>query len=402
MNLNAFALSSAQTFLANPYCKKIIFTEFAGDSAFTELLEALHVPKEMRPKIFFLELRERLESALNYWFLSDPNVLDLINVLRSMGRRSVIEKLELDDLEKFRRRSLFPYPRENLSGVGRGVPTAVLSGVTENFTFVEQDDVLVDVIAVVIQEEKASGMLSDNVNLFEMVDACSKRWKVPTFLVEKAKKKLEEVGYLVKHGAALKTVLEENGIRDSPSRSSASEINTGAHVVGHGVSDVFADRIRHRSRAFAEIETEFKPLVEPPGMRLERPFYNCPPRGWPQTLQSDEVAPVGRFTYSSIERAMEEQERLKQAMKQDVLAPRPALVIVEKIVKEAPAPPVAAEKKQPVEEAEDKTCVVCMDQQRAIAFAPCGHVCCCVKCSESVAKCPMCQAAFTLKLKVFL
>ena len=70
MNLNAFALSSAQTFLANPYCKKIIFTEFAGDSAFTELLEALHVPKEMRPKIFFLELRERLESALNYWLAS--------------------------------------------------------------------------------------------------------------------------------------------------------------------------------------------------------------------------------------------------------------------------------------------------------------------------------------------
>jgi hypothetical protein len=278
----------------------------------------------------------------------------------------------------------------------------VASGFTEKFTFIGQDDVLIDVIAIVIQEEKASGMLSDSVNLFEMVDSASKRWKVPDFLVEKAKKKLEEVGYLPQPGAVLRTVLEENGIRDVSIQRSVPEIDTGAHIVGHGVSDVFADRIRHRSRAFAEIETEFKPFVGPPDRRFEGPFYHYPPRGWQPTLQSDEVAPVGRFTYSSIERAMGEQERLKQAMKQDALAPRPALVIVEKIVKEAPAPPMAAEKKQPVEEAEDKTCVVCMDQQRSIAFAPCGHVCCCVKCADDVAKCPMCQAAFTLKLKVFL
>lgn len=54
-------------------------------------------------------------------------------------------------------------------------------------------------------------------------------------------------------------------------------------------------------------------------------------------------------------------------------------------------------------------CVVCMENDRCIVFKPCGHVCCCEKCSEhmlssSSPKCPLCRQDLKSrsKTKVFV
>jgi hypothetical protein len=47
-------------------------------------------------------------------------------------------------------------------------------------------------------------------------------------------------------------------------------------------------------------------------------------------------------------------------------------------------------------EAEDSLCVVCMDAQTDVVFAPCGHFCCCSGCGRAIGnKCPICRANIT-------
>ncbi|XP_035217459.1 E3 ubiquitin-protein ligase LRSAM1-like isoform X4 [Stegodyphus dumicola] len=42
-------------------------------------------------------------------------------------------------------------------------------------------------------------------------------------------------------------------------------------------------------------------------------------------------------------------------------------------------------------------CVICLDVESSAVFLPCGHVCCCLKCSGGIELCPMCRTAITSK-----
>lgn len=46
-------------------------------------------------------------------------------------------------------------------------------------------------------------------------------------------------------------------------------------------------------------------------------------------------------------------------------------------------------------------CVICMEKTCAVVFIPCGHLCCCVKCSDSVESlCPMCRGEIERRIRV--
>lgn len=46
-------------------------------------------------------------------------------------------------------------------------------------------------------------------------------------------------------------------------------------------------------------------------------------------------------------------------------------------------------------------CVVCLDEIRKIVFTPCGHLCCCEKCSAQIHICPICKAGIVSRVKVY-
>ena len=39
----------------------------------------------------------------------------------------------------------------------------------------------------------------------------------------------------------------------------------------------------------------------------------------------------------------------------------------------------------------DRTCVVCLDQEREVVLDPCRHYCLCRQCSDNLITCPMCR-----------
>ena len=49
-----------------------------------------------------------------------------------------------------------------------------------------------------------------------------------------------------------------------------------------------------------------------------------------------------------------------------------------------------------------ESCVVCMEVQRAVIFANCGHCCCCQQCAEHLSPqlCPLCRSPVRYQLKV--
>lgn len=49
----------------------------------------------------------------------------------------------------------------------------------------------------------------------------------------------------------------------------------------------------------------------------------------------------------------------------------------------------------------ENECVVCMDCNCDIIFVPCGHLCCCVNCSNPLEDCPMCRITIERKIKVY-
>lgn len=48
------------------------------------------------------------------------------------------------------------------------------------------------------------------------------------------------------------------------------------------------------------------------------------------------------------------------------------------------------------------SCVVCWEQQRAVACYPCMHVCLCETCAAATDACPMCQRPVEDVFRVFL
>jgi hypothetical protein len=53
---------------------------------------------------------------------------------------------------------------------------------------------------------------------------------------------------------------------------------------------------------------------------------------------------------------------------------------------------------------QQKICVVCTERLRNIAFSPCGHVACCIKCTKQLISkpCPLCRKTVENILQVFL
>ncbi|XP_077298455.1 E3 ubiquitin-protein ligase LRSAM1-like [Arctopsyche grandis] len=50
---------------------------------------------------------------------------------------------------------------------------------------------------------------------------------------------------------------------------------------------------------------------------------------------------------------------------------------------------------------ESSECVVCMEKSCAVVFIPCGHLCCCLKCSDAIEQlCPMCRQDIERKIRV--
>ncbi|XP_061193488.1 baculoviral IAP repeat-containing protein 3-like [Saccostrea echinata] len=50
---------------------------------------------------------------------------------------------------------------------------------------------------------------------------------------------------------------------------------------------------------------------------------------------------------------------------------------------------------------EQRLCRICMEEDVAIAFLPCGHLCCCTHCSPAMRKCPMCRAFIKGTVKTY-
>lgn len=51
----------------------------------------------------------------------------------------------------------------------------------------------------------------------------------------------------------------------------------------------------------------------------------------------------------------------------------------------------------------ESECVICMDAKCEVVFVPCGHLCCCYKCSENdMQGCPMCRGDIERKIKVLI
>ncbi|XP_015374815.1 PREDICTED: E3 ubiquitin-protein ligase LRSAM1-like [Diuraphis noxia] len=49
---------------------------------------------------------------------------------------------------------------------------------------------------------------------------------------------------------------------------------------------------------------------------------------------------------------------------------------------------------------EDVECIICMETKFDVLFIPCGHLCCCGKCSEQISLCPMCRTEILHKYDV--
>lgn len=50
----------------------------------------------------------------------------------------------------------------------------------------------------------------------------------------------------------------------------------------------------------------------------------------------------------------------------------------------------------------ESECVICMDAKCEVVFIPCGHMCCCKDCGESVEDCPMCRCSIERTIKVMM
>ena len=50
---------------------------------------------------------------------------------------------------------------------------------------------------------------------------------------------------------------------------------------------------------------------------------------------------------------------------------------------------------------DSRICQVCMDEEVATAFCPCGHVVCCTECSVLCRECPICRSQITYAQRVF-
>ncbi|KAF2896781.1 hypothetical protein ILUMI_09399 [Ignelater luminosus] len=68
---------------------------------------------------------------------------------------------------------------------------------------------------------------------------------------------------------------------------------------------------------------------------------------------------------------------------------------------EGPSAPPLEEASAPHENIQNNECVVCMEIDCEVIFVPCGHMCCCVNCSDPLRDCPMCRGNIERKIRVY-
>ena len=67
-----------------------------------------------------------------------------------------------------------------------------------------------------------------------------------------------------------------------------------------------------------------------------------------------------------------------------------------------PQPAVSGTDAPTTNQPREMSCGICLNYEKTIAFMPCGHIYCCVLCSASLNKCPMCRADIIGKIKIYL
>lgn len=50
---------------------------------------------------------------------------------------------------------------------------------------------------------------------------------------------------------------------------------------------------------------------------------------------------------------------------------------------------------------ERSSCKICRDAEVNVVFIPCGHLVCCLSCSHSIQKCPICRQEIRRSVKIF-
>merc|ERR1719460_398385 len=66
----------------------------------------------------------------------------------------------------------------------------------------------------------------------------------------------------------------------------------------------------------------------------------------------------------------------------------------------APSAPEDTDPSAPVETFQSAECVVCLDRKCDIIFLPCGHLCSCSSCQQSLATCPLCRANVLQRVRI--
>lgn len=48
------------------------------------------------------------------------------------------------------------------------------------------------------------------------------------------------------------------------------------------------------------------------------------------------------------------------------------------------------------------TCCICMERRSSSVFVPCGHICCCIHCSENIHNCPLCRTIIRISQTIYV
>ena len=99
--------------------------------------------------------------------------------------------------------------------------------------------------------------------------------------------------------------------------------------------------------------------------------------------------------------------RLERAREEETAAQKVAAIetMESEFVALAMSQGACAEEEQQVmlDDVDDEaSCVVCLNEKKEICLVPCGHVCVCSCCSQSLFLCPVCRCMIEAKCKVYL
>ena len=51
---------------------------------------------------------------------------------------------------------------------------------------------------------------------------------------------------------------------------------------------------------------------------------------------------------------------------------------------------------------DQRQCKICLNSVADVVFVPCGHLCSCISCAQSLRKCPICRVKIEKAIKTYL